>query len=81
MQDRQVLEALPVRLDARRPLRSASVGTGHVGLHMLARMQPPRIVQVAADLAGNGGACMLSATVVELRCAARAGCAYPPRHA
>ena len=71
MQDRTLLESLKVRLNAQRPFRNGLPCPQNMGLRLLTRlshMHVPSLIQVAADTAGNGSACMLCASVSEIRC-------------
>ena len=71
MQDRKLLENLKVHLNEQRPLNGVPCPP-NMGLRLLTRlshMHVPSLIQVAADTAGNGSACMLCASVSEVRCA------------
>ena len=69
MQDREVLGDVGVKL-SQQPLRHPVALSAALGMRALARLEwllVPRVVMAAADLAGNGGACFLCASVCEAR--------------
>lgn len=72
MQDRHLLGAVKVKL-APQPLRAPSMAlSAFVGMRGIARqnsLRLPHVVRAAADTAGNPSACLVSASVCEVRCA------------
>lgn len=75
VQDRVGLRRMRVHLNERKPLRWGQHGAAvHAGLGMrilqkMAALQVPAAVLAAADRGGNGGACMVCASVQRVRCA------------